>query len=78
MHDVSLRDEDEEKEQEVSEIVFERETSVSVAKRKSKHFLENITLEPVMLFYGIIRSIDSVAQSQLIIGMKYLVLSHLI
>jgi len=67
MHDVSLRDEDEEKEQEVSEIVFERETSVSVAKRKSKHFLENITLEPVMLFYGIIRSIDSVAQSQLII-----------
>ena len=58
----------EEQEQNVSEIIFKKETSASKVKRKTKYFLTNITLEPVMLFYGIIRSIDRVAQSQLIIG----------
>jgi len=57
----------EEQEQNVSEIIFKKETSASKVKRKTKYFLTNITLEPVMLFYGIIRSIDRVAQSQLII-----------
>ena len=35
-------------------IVFESETFFSLAKRKCKTFLTNITLEPVMLFYGIV------------------------
>ena len=59
---------DENEEQELSEIVFSRENSVSLAKRKAGFFFTNITLEPVMLFYGVIRSIDRVAQSQLILG----------
>ena len=58
----------EDEKQEVSEIIFKEETYTSIAKRKTKFFLQNITLEPVMLFYGVIRSIDRVAQSQLIIG----------
>ena len=65
-NDESRQDENEE--QELSEIVFSRENSVSLAKRKAGFFFTNITLEPVMLFYGVIRSIDRVAQSQLILG----------
>ena len=60
----------EDEKQEVSEIIFKEETCWSIAKRKTKFFFQNITLEPVMLFYGVIRSIDRVAQSQLIIGKK--------
>ena len=37
---------------ELPEIIFEEENFISVAKRKAKFFLTNITLEPVMLFYG--------------------------
>ena len=44
---------DEEKE-EVRKIIFETETFSSMAWRKCKHFFTNITLEPVMLFYGIV------------------------
>ena len=56
-----------EEKSELPEIIFEKETYFSVAKRKIKFFLTNITLEPVMLFYGVIRSIDRVSQDQLII-----------
>ena len=38
---------------ELPEIIFEEENFISVAKRKAKFFLTNITLEPVMLFYGV-------------------------
>ena len=67
----------EEQEQQVSEIIFKEETCTSMVKRKTKYFLTNITLEPVMLFYGIIRSIDKVAQSQLIIGHTFCIISDL-
>eukprot|EP00090_Calanus_glacialis_P009730 TRINITY_DN18129_c0_g1_i1.p1 TRINITY_DN18129_c0_g1~~TRINITY_DN18129_c0_g1_i1.p1 ORF type:complete len:508 (-),score=86.66 TRINITY_DN18129_c0_g1_i1:102-1625(-) len=56
-----------EKPEEVEPIVFEKETSFSVVSRKCKSFFQNITLEPVMLFYGVVRSIDSIASSQLIL-----------
>ena len=56
-----------EEKSEIPEIVFKEETRLSVAKRKIQYFLTNITLEPVMLFYGVIRSIDQVTQNQLII-----------
>ena len=42
------------KEEEVGKIIFETETFSSLAWRKCKHFFTNITLEPVMLFYGIV------------------------
>ena len=67
----------EEQEQQISEIIFTEETCASMVKRKTKYFLTNITLEPVMLFYGIIRSIDKVAQSQLIIGHTFCIISDL-
>ena len=35
-------------------IVFQSETFFSLAKRKCKTFFTNVTLEPVMLFYGIV------------------------
>ena len=41
-------------EEKVQPIKFETETFFSLAKRKCKHFFTNITLEPVMLFYGIV------------------------
>jgi len=53
--------------EEVGKIIFETETFSSMAWRKCKHFFTNITLEPVMLFYGIVGSIDRVASSQLIL-----------
>jgi len=53
-------------EEKVLPIKFETETFFSIAKRKCKHFFTNITLEPVMLFYGIVGSIDRVASSQLL------------
>ena len=56
-----------EEKSEIPEIIFKEETYLSVAKRKIQYFLTNITLEPVMLFYGVIRSIDRVSQDQLII-----------
>ena len=40
--------------EEVGKIIFETETFSSLAWRKCKHFFTNITLEPVMLFYGIV------------------------
>lgn len=40
--------------EEVGKIIFETETFSSMAWRKCKHFFTNITLEPVMLFYGIV------------------------
>ena len=43
-----------EEKEEVGKIVFEPETFSSMAWRKCKHFFTNITLEPVMLFYGIV------------------------
>ena len=51
--DRRAKDGKEEKE-EVGKIVFESETFSSMAWRKCKHFFTNITLEPVMLFYGIV------------------------
>ena len=39
---------------EMTPIIFESETFFSLAKRKVSSFFSNITLEPVMLFYGII------------------------
>ena len=51
--DKRAKDGKEEKE-EVGKIVFESETFSSMAWRKCKHFFTNITLEPVMLFYGIV------------------------
>ena len=48
-------------------IVFETESYSSVIKRKCRTFFHNITLEPVMLFYGVIRSIDRIANSQLLL-----------
>ena len=57
-----------EEKSEIPEIIFKEETYLSVAKRKIQYFLTNITLEPVMLFYGVIRSIDRVSQDQLING----------
>ena len=56
-----------EEKSELPEIIFKEENLISVAKRKIQFFLTNITLEPVMLFYGVIRSIDRVTQDQLII-----------
>ena len=56
-----------EEKSELPEIIFEEENYISVAKRKIQFFLTNITLEPVMLFYGVIRSIDRVTQNQLVI-----------
>ena len=35
-------------------IVFESETFFSLGKRKCKTFFTNVTLEPVMLFYGVV------------------------
>ena len=54
--DKRAKDGKEEKE-EVGKIVFESETFSSMAWRKCKHFFTNITLEPVMLFYGIVGSV---------------------
>ena len=56
---VELEDKDKRKEkdgekEEVGKIIFETETFSSMAWRKCKHFFTNITLEPVMLFYGIV------------------------
>ena len=51
--DKRAKDGKQEKE-EVGKIVFESETFSSMAWRKCKHFFTNITLEPVMLFYGIV------------------------
>ena len=55
--DKRAKDGKEEKE-EVGKIVFESETFSSMAWRKCKHFFTNITLEPVMLFYGIVGSVQ--------------------
>ena len=55
--DKRAKDGKEEKE-EVGNIVFESETFSSMAWRKCKHFFTNITLEPVMLFYGIVGSVQ--------------------
>ena len=44
----------EEKKRKEHTIIFESETFFSLAKRKCKTFFTNITLEPVMLFYGIV------------------------
>ena len=41
-----------EEKSELPQIIFEEENYISVAKRKIQFFLTNITLEPVMLFYG--------------------------
>ena len=41
-----------EEKSELPQIIFEEESYISVAKRKIQFFLTNITLEPVMLFYG--------------------------
>jgi len=54
-------------ESEIPTVVFEKETKFSTIKRKCRAFFRNITLEPVMLFYGVIRSIDSIANSQLLL-----------
>ena len=54
--DKRAKDGKEEKE-EVGKIVFESETFSSMAWRKCEHFFTNITLEPVMLFYGIVGSV---------------------
>ena len=56
---VELEDKDKDKrakdgKEELGKIVFESETFSSMAWRKCKHFFTNITLEPVMLFYGIV------------------------
>ena len=47
--------------------MFERESHLSLLTRKVRTFFRNITLEPVMLFYGVIRSLDSIASGQLLI-----------
>ena len=57
--DKRAKDGKEEKE-EVGKIVFESETFSSMAWRKCKHFFTNITLEPVMLFYGIVGLVQEV------------------
>ena len=61
-------EEEEEQVDEFNEIIYKGETLVSKVRRKVTFFLTNITIEPVMLFYGCIRSIDYIAQSQLTIG----------
>ena len=61
-------EEGEEPVDEFNEIIYKGETLVSKVRRKVTFFLTNITIEPVMLFYGTIRSIDYIAQSQLLIG----------
>ena len=61
-------EEEEEPVDEFNEIIYKGETLVSKVRRKVTFFLTNITIEPVMLFYGCIRSIDYIAQSQLTIG----------
>ena len=53
-NDLDTVDLGEEKERKEHKIVFESETFFSLAKRKCKTFFTNITLEPVMLFYGIV------------------------
>jgi len=55
------------KPEEVEPIVFETESYFSLVTRKCKTFFRNITLEPVMLFYGVVRSIDSIASGQLLL-----------
>ena len=50
---------------ELNEIIYKGETCVSKVRRRVRFFLTNITIEPVMLFYGVIRSIDYIAQTQL-------------
>ena len=52
---------------EVPHIVFEKESYASLAIRKCRTFFRNITLEPVMLFYGVVRSIDGIANNQLLL-----------
>ena len=61
-------EEKEEPVDEFNEIIYKGETLVSKVRRNVTFFLTNITIEPVMLFYGCIRSIDYIAQSQLTIG----------
>lgn len=61
-------EEEEEPVDEFNEIIYKGETLVSKVRRNVTFFLTNITIEPVMLFYGCIRSIDYIAQSQLTIG----------
>jgi len=56
----------EKKSEDVTKITFETETWFSLVKRKVKYFFANVTLEPVMLFYGIVGHLDSVASSQLL------------
>ena len=63
-------EEEEEPVDEFNEIIYKGETLVSKVRRNVTFFLTNITIEPVMLFYGCIRSIDYIAQSQLLIGYK--------
>ena len=63
-----LEEEEEEPVDEFNEIIYKGETLVSKVRRNVTFFLTNITIEPVMLFYGCIRSIDYIAQSQLLIG----------
>ena len=48
------KEEEEEEEEEVSPIKFETETYFSLVKRKTRSFFRNITLEPVMLLYGVV------------------------
>ena len=56
----------------IPKVKYEDEPSSSVVRRKARFCLTNITLEPVLLFYGVIKSMDRIAQNQLIIG-KYFV-----
>ena len=53
--------------EEASPIKFQPEGYFSIVKRKGRSFFQNITLEPVMLLYGVVGSIDRVASSQLIL-----------
>ena len=46
--------EEEEEEEVVSPIKFETETYFSLVTRKTRSFFRNITLEPVMLLYGVV------------------------
>ena len=57
-----------EKEPELPQIVFQAESRASLVKRKAEAVFTNITLEPVMLLWGVIRSIDGIARRQLILG----------
>ena len=52
----------------VDTIEIPEERKFSKAQRKIKYFFSNITIEPVLFLFGILKTLDLITQGQLIIG----------